>query len=66
MLSGGYRSQRITTHEIRFNPAKRNRGGERDLDAIVMAAVHALDRATLEYPVRAGLTLMMDRASRSS
>jgi len=62
MISGGYRSQRITTHEVRFNPAKRNRGGERDLDAIVMAAVHGIDRATLEYPVRAGLILMMDRA----
>lgn len=62
MLAGGYRSQRITTHEIRFNPAKRNRGGERDLDAIVLAAVHAVDRAVLEYPIRAGLVLMMDRA----
>lgn len=62
MISGGYRAQRITTHEVRFNPAKRNRGGERDLDAIVMAAVHALDRACLEYPVTAGITLMMDRA----
>jgi adenosine deaminase len=61
MISGGYRSQRITTHEVRFNPAKRNRGGERDLDAIVMAAVHGIDRASLEYPVRAGVTLMMDR-----
>lgn len=61
MISGGYRSQRITTHEVRFNPAKRNRGGERDLDAIVMAAVHGIDRAGLEYPVRAGLILMMDR-----
>ena len=61
MISGGYRSQRITTHEVRFNPAKRNRGGERDLDAIVMAAVHGIDRASLEYPVRAGLILMMDR-----
>ena len=61
MISGGYRSQRITTHEVRFNPAKRNRGGERDLDAIVMAAVHGIDRAALEYPVRAGLILMMDR-----
>ncbi len=61
MISGGYRAQRITTHEVRFNPAKRNRGGERDLDAIVMAAVHGIDRATLEYPVRAGITLMMDR-----
>lgn len=61
MISGGYRAQRITTHEVRFNPAKRNRGGERDLDTIVMAAVHGIDRASLEYPVRAGLILMMDR-----
>ncbi len=61
MIAGAYRSQRITTHEVRFNPAKRNRGGERDLDAIVMAAVHGVDRASLEYPVRAGLILMMDR-----
>ncbi|MGI9538699.1 MAG: adenosine deaminase family protein, partial [Miltoncostaeaceae bacterium] len=62
MIGGAYRSQRITTHEVRFNPAKRNRGGERDLDAIVMAAAHGVDRATLEYPVRAGLILMMDRS----
>lgn len=62
MIAGGYRAQRITTHEVRFNPAKRNRGGERDLDAIVMAAVHGVDRACLEYPVAAGITLMMDRA----
>ena len=62
MIGGGYRSQRITTCEVRFNPMKRNRGGERDLDHIVMAAVRALDRAALEYPrVRAGLILMMDR-----
>lgn len=61
MLAGAYRSQRITTHEVRFNPAKRNRGGERDLDAIVMAAVHAADRAMLEYPIHAGLIVMMDR-----
>src|SRR3954452_9432357 len=59
---GAYRSQRITTFELRFNPMKRNRGGERDLDHIIMAAVRGLDRASLEYPqVRAGLILMMDR-----
>jgi adenosine deaminase len=41
---------------------KRNRGGERDLDHIIMAAARGLDRASLEYPqVRAGLILMMDR-----
>jgi adenosine deaminase len=41
---------------------KRNRGGERDLDHIILAAIRGLDRARLEYPqVRAGLILMMDR-----
>src|SRR5215475_10062863 len=61
-IGGAYRSQRITTLELRFNPMKRNRGGERDLDHIILAAVRGLDIASLEYPqVRAGLILMMDR-----
>jgi adenosine deaminase len=61
-IGGAYRSQRITTLELRFNPMKRNRGGERDLDHIIVAAIRGLDRASLEYPqVRAGLILMMDR-----
>ena len=61
-IGGAYRSQRITTLELRFNPMKRNRGGERDLDHIILAAVRGLDLANLEYPqVRAGLILMMDR-----
>ena len=61
-IGGAYRSQHITTLELRFNPMKRNRGGERDLDHIIMAASRGLDRASLEYPhVRAGLILMMDR-----
>ena len=61
-IGGAYRKQNITTLELRFNPMKRNRGGERDLDHIIMAAIRGLDRAGLEYPqVRAGLILMMDR-----
>ena len=61
-IGGAYRSQRITTLEVRFNPMKRNRGGERDLDHIILAAIRGLDRASLEYPqVRSGLLLMMDR-----
>ena len=61
-IGGAYRSQGITTLELRFNPMKRNRGGERDLDHIILAAVRGLDRASIEYPqVRAGLILMMDR-----
>ena len=61
-IGGAYRSQGITTLELRFNPMKRNRGGERDLDHIILAAIRGLDRAGLEYPqMRAGLLLMMDR-----
>src|SRR6266542_2648132 len=61
-IGGAYRSQGITTLELRFNPMKRNRGGERDLDHIILAAIRGLDRANLEYPqVRSGLILMMDR-----
>jgi adenosine deaminase len=61
-IGGAYRSQGITTLELRYNPMKRNRGGERDLDHIILAAIRGLDLASLEYPqVRAGLILMMDR-----
>jgi adenosine deaminase len=61
-IGGAYRSQGISTLELRFNPMKRNRGGERDLDHIILAAIRGLDLAGLEYPqVRAGLILMMDR-----
>lgn len=62
MIGGGYRQQRIQTVEVRFNPAKRNRGGETDLDHVILAACRAVDRAGLEYPqVRAGIILMCDR-----
>jgi adenosine deaminase len=61
-IGGAYRSQGITTLELRYNPMKRNRGGDRDLYHIIMSASRGLDRASLEYPqVRAGLILMMDR-----
>jgi adenosine deaminase len=61
-ISGAYRTQNITTLEIRFNPMKRNRGGERDLDHTILAAARGIDRAALEYPqVRTGLIVMMDR-----
>ena len=60
-IGGAYRSQRITTFELRFNPMKRNRGGERDLDHIIMASIRGLDRALLEYPVKCGLIFCLDR-----
>src|SRR2546423_5510200 len=38
-IGGAYRSQRITTLELRFNPMKRNRGGGRDLHPLILPAV---------------------------
>ena len=62
VIGGAYRKSNITRLELRFNPMKRNRGGEQDLDHIIAAAVRGMDRAVLEYPqVRAGLILCLDR-----
>ncbi len=63
VIGGAYRKNNITRLELRFNPMKRNRGGEQDLDHIIAAAVRGMDRAVLEYPqVEAGLILCLDRA----
>ena len=62
IIGGAYRKCNITALELRFNPMKRNREGEQDLDHVISAALRGQDRALLEYPnVRAGLILMMDR-----
>lgn len=60
-VSRAYRKGNIRTVEIRFNPMLRNRSGEQDLDKIIFGAIVGMKRACLEYPVRAGLILMMDR-----
>ena len=61
VVGGAYRKANITTLELRYNPMKRNRGGERDLDHIIVASIRGLDRAQLEYPVKCGLIFSMDR-----
>ncbi|HYG97775.1 MAG TPA: hypothetical protein VD837_01500 [Terriglobales bacterium] len=62
VIGGGYRKCNLVLQELRFNPMFRNRGGERDLDHIINAALWGVERAVLEYPqVKAGLILMMDR-----
>jgi adenosine deaminase len=62
VIGGAYRRSNVTRLELRFNPMKRNRGGEQDLDHIIAAAVRGMDRAVLEYPqVRAGLIFCLDR-----
>src|SRR5216110_1178013 len=63
VVGGAYRKANITTLELRYCPMKRNRGGERDLDHIIVASVHGMERARLEYPeVQAGLILCADRS----
>src|SRR4029079_4825828 len=46
VVGGAYRKNNVTTMELRFNPMKRNRGGEQDLDHIIAAAARGMDRAT--------------------
>jgi adenosine deaminase len=60
-ISLSYRKSAITTIEIRFNPMLRNHGGDSDLDKIILSAAYGLKKAMIEYPVKAGLILMMDR-----
>ena len=62
VVGGAYRKNNVTTIELRFNPMKRNRNGEQDLDHIIAAAVRGMDRAMLEYPVKPGLLFCLDRA----
>jgi adenosine deaminase len=62
VVGGAYRKNNVTTMELRFNPMKRNRGGEQDLDHIIAAAVRGMDRATLEYPIKPGLIFCLDRS----
>lgn len=61
-LGGAYRANHIVLHELRFNPMKRNRGGEQDLDYSIMASIRGMERALLEYPeMKAGILLCLDR-----
>ncbi len=62
VVGGAYRKNNVTTMELRFNPMKRNRGGEQDLDHIIAAALRGMDKASLEYPIRPGLIFCLDRA----
>ncbi|KFE62080.1 adenosine deaminase [Hyalangium minutum] len=56
-----YRSSRVTQIELRFNPMKRNLNSELDLDHIIHAALRGMDRAMLEYDVKAGLIFCLAR-----
>ena len=61
IISKEYRSSNVTAIELRFNPMKRNSGGELDLDHIIHAAIRGMDRVSLEYGVEAGLIFCLAR-----
>jgi adenosine deaminase len=56
-----YRSSRVSMIELRFNPMKRNLGGERDLDYIIAAAIRGMERACMSYGIQAGLIFCLAR-----
>lgn len=60
-VSYSYRKSNITTIEIKLNPMRRNKGGEHDLDKIMLSALYGMKKACLEYPVKAGLLIELDR-----
>lgn len=61
VIAKEFRGSRVGVMELRFNPMKRNLSGERDLDHIIHAALRGMDRACLEYGVRAGLIFCLAR-----
>lgn len=56
-----YRTSNVRKIEIRFTPMKRNHGGAKDLDHIIMGALRGLDMAMLEYPVQVGLIFCLEK-----
>lgn len=61
VIAKEYRGSNVAQIELRFNPMKRNKGGEMDLDHIIQSAVHGLDQAVLDYGARAGLIFCLAR-----
>ncbi len=61
VIAKEYRSSNVGLIELRFNPMKRNKGGEMNLDHIIQSAVHGMDKAMLDYGVKAGLIFCLAR-----
>ena len=61
VLAKEYRGSKVRQMELRFNPMKRNLGGERDLDHIIHAAIRGLDQACLAYGIKGGLIFCLAR-----
>jgi adenosine deaminase len=60
-ISLSYRKANIDLIEIRFNPMRRNADKTYDIDRILLSAYVGMTKAMMEYPVKAGLIVEMDR-----
>lgn len=61
VVAKAYRRARVRSLELRFNPYKRVRGGLHTMDAIILAVMQGLERATLHYGVTTGIILSLGR-----
>ena len=60
-ISKAFRRSQIAYMEIRFNPAKRLRAGLHNMDAIVLATLQGLERASLHYGVKTAAIFSLGR-----
>jgi len=60
-VAKAYRRAEIAGIELRFNPLKRLRKGQYSLDAIILAAIQGLQRASMHYKVRTGIIFSLGK-----
>jgi len=61
VVAKAYRRAQIKAIELRFNPHKRVRHGLHTMDAIILAVMQGLERASLHYGVATGIILSLGR-----
>jgi adenosine deaminase len=61
VVAKAYRRAEVRAIELRFNPHKRMRHGLHTMDAIILAVMQGLERASLHYGVATGIILSLGR-----
>ncbi|HEY5752021.1 MAG TPA: hypothetical protein VIT21_02640 [Chthoniobacterales bacterium] len=61
VVAKAYRRAQVEAIELRFNPHKRMRRGLHTMDAIILAVIQGLERASLHYGVETGIILSLGR-----
>jgi len=61
VVAKAYRRAQVDSVELRFNPQKRMRHGLHTMDAIILAVMQGLERASLHYGVATGIILSLGR-----